>query len=473
MKRTGALLLASMMVCSMALAGCGEAQAEAEEEEEVYEALKVDLVNPKTATIINTGEFMGTVESGDIVTIVAKANGEILETMFEEGDMVTEGDLLFKIDAQQADAALKTAQAAYQSTKSTVDRMLGSSLDSQTINVATGYKNAEIGVDTANYNLAKACEKLSDAKKAVSDIQSSIDELNGKCDDLRGKMSKMEQDSPEYEQMKGQLQSLEGQVSSLKGSKSTMESTRNQLEDSIHTYENQIKSAEVNMDSAAASLAVTVTKVLNETLDAASTTLNQSQVAVNNARDALKNYSTTSPVSGKIQKKYIDQYGMAQAGAPAYDILTDDTRKIVFYVGESNIGIMEIGKPLTIEYAGNSYQASISKIGDEVDAQTGLFKIEAMVDAGDDLYLGASVKITLETARADQAMTIPVDAVYYESEKPYVYLDVNDVATKTFIETGIFDDELIQVISGLDATSQVVSTWSARLKDGEIINGAY
>ena len=95
-----------------------------------------------------------------------------------------------------------------------------------------------------------------------------------------------------------------------------------------------------------------------------------------------------------------------------------------------------------------------------------------MDGGGSNLYSGSSVKVILETAVATNAITIPLDAVYYEDEQAYIYTDENGIATKKYIKTGIYDEDRIVVTEGLTGSEQVITSWSARLKDGEQVNGA-
>ena len=101
-----------------------------------------------------------------------------------------------------------------------------------------------------------------------------------------------------------------------------------------------------------------------------------------------------------------------------------------------------------------------------------MFKVEAAFtgDTGN-LYKGVSAKVSLLSDNAESVLTLPLDAIYYESERAFVYVEQDGIAKKTFVETGIYDDEKIQIISGVDQDTNVITTWSARLKDGERVNG--
>ena len=105
-----------------------------------------------------------------------------------------------------------------------------------------------------------------------------------------------------------------------------------------------------------------------------------------------------------------------------------------------------------------------------VDPATGLFKVKASAD-GDDgaLLTGLSVKVTADTAKARGSLLIPQSVVYYEDGAAYVYLLENGHAVKTFIETGISNEESVEVTSGLTAASRIISTWHPNLTDGAAV----
>ena len=464
-------LVALLCVVGVVFAGCSE-----KEETVEYESLLVKEAVPQVETISNTGEFIGTVATGDTVSVVAKAAGEVLETYFEEGDVVKEGDLLFEVDDTQAQQAIKSAQAAYALSKTNADRTLGSSLDAQAIQATTSYKNAEIGVDNAYYNYYNTCDAIGDARRSIEDMNASKDGMNGQKESLQKQLAALVASNPadpKVAELKSAISALETQMATINQSIAAAQSTKSQLESSIHTYENAIASAEVSEAAATATLNLTVTKILSEAMSTASATVNQAQVGVDNAREALDNYKIKSPVSGVIEEINIEKYGLAQAGSPAYVIATDENKIVTFYVSESNIRNVTVGQSVEIEYADTVYSGKITEVEDSIDATMGMFKVEASVDGGGDgLFAGSSVKVILETAVAENAITIPLDAVYYEDEQAYVYIDVDGIATKKYIGVGIYNEDRIVVTEGLSGTENVITSWSARLKDGEQVNGA-
>lgn len=88
------------------LAGCdSEPQAIAQ----VIPSVKVLEVAVKSIT--PNEEFVGRTEATQDIQIKSKVRGNLLKTYFEEGSMVSKGDLLFEIDPEQYDAALKASKA--------------------------------------------------------------------------------------------------------------------------------------------------------------------------------------------------------------------------------------------------------------------------------------------------------------------------------------------------------------------------
>ena len=480
MRRHTRILVASAIILSFSLTGCSALSSltggeEAEEAEEVvFKELNVKTEKPYVGTIVNYSDFMGTVSINDTVNIIPKVSGEITETFFEEGDFVNEGDIMLTIDDTQARQGLATAQAAYQSTKSSVDRMLGSTLDSQTIQTTNAYKSSLIGLDTAQYSLAELCDNIGDLGRSIDDINSALGDLNGRMSSLQQQYVEAQNagNIAAMEEISTQMTAVNQAIAAQESAKSSLQAQKNQLEGNVHVTENQVKSAQLGVDMATLNEQELVTKVLSETLSTASTTLNQAQVAVNNASEALEYYKVKSPVSGIVEIKNADQYGMAQAGSPTYVIKTDETMKVIFFISESNINKIAVGDVISAEYSDKTYTAKISDVSNSVDQQTGLFMVEAtFAGSQEGLHSGSSVKLHVETEHKDNTMTVPIDAVYYEGDQSYVFIDDAGYARKCYIQTGLYDQERIEVTEGLSADIDVITSWSSRLKDGEKVNG--
>ena len=102
-----ALLKGLIAVLPLALlAGC---DSEPEADAQVKRSVKVLEVTMKAIT--PSEEFVGRTEATQDIQIKSKVRGNLLKTYFEEGSMVTKGDLLFEVDPEQYEAAVKASKA--------------------------------------------------------------------------------------------------------------------------------------------------------------------------------------------------------------------------------------------------------------------------------------------------------------------------------------------------------------------------
>ncbi|MGR5221349.1 efflux RND transporter periplasmic adaptor subunit [Vibrio parahaemolyticus] len=102
-----ALLKGLIAVLPLALlAGC---DSEPQTVAQVKPSVKVLEVTMKAIT--PSEEFVGRTEATQDIQIKSKVRGNLLKTYFEEGSMVTKGDLLFEVDPEQYEAAVKASKA--------------------------------------------------------------------------------------------------------------------------------------------------------------------------------------------------------------------------------------------------------------------------------------------------------------------------------------------------------------------------
>ena len=178
-------------------------------------------------------------------------------------------------------------------------------------------------------------------------------------------------------------------------------------------------------------------------------------------------YSTISaPIAGRGESVDVDVYDRVNQSAQLCVIAGEGQNSITFYVTQRMMQNLKTGDELEISKNGTTYTGNITEISNMVDASTGLFKVKGDMTGSDEIAIGSTVKIELVTERAENAMLVPVDAIYYSGGNAYVYLYEDGKAKMTSVEVGIYDSENAQILSGLNADDMVVSTWSSNLYEG-------
>lgn len=506
------IFVLSLVFC---LTGCNSTENTEEATEDKRITVKVDT--PKISSIENSGDFIGTVQSEEQVYVMSKLSGDVTETFFEVGDYVNEGDLLFTVDdtsaqiqLKQANASLSSANASLNTAKAGVNTA-NANINYQTASVTESFaksdtteKQLQLSIDQAEVNfrnneinIGTLDNTLTNLKDKLNDVNDGIDALKPQLEGAKAEYAAALSDaqSNPTDQAKQEaanakksiLDTYSSNLSSLESSKDSLESSIKQTEASVSTAKNSncliVEQADIARDQKSdyqnytratigngglASLAQAQAGVVQAEAGVVQSKagITQAQAAVDAAKLQLDYANVTAPVSGIITSKGVTKNNMTSTGSVAYTIMSDGSKFVVFYVSEDIMRELQVGQSITVEKNNEELEAVITENPQVADANTGLFMVKARVNGNEDLVSGIKVKLNMTTKHADNVMTLPIDAVYHESEKSFVYTYVNGKANKVYVETGLYDDEKIEIISGITTDDQVITTWSSQLRNG-------
>lgn len=350
-----------------------------------------------------------------------------------------------KTARDRANSSLKQAAQAYAAAQAAV-----TALEPQSYEELQAVK-AQFSDEAAyEYALKQAKDQLATAKAAYETAQSAAS-----------------QTSAAYEQAKAGIESiddgkekLEESLSDTYRSKEQTETVKNLTEAQLNVNTQKVqdigkRTAALGVDSAAA-------QVNSAKVGAAG-----AKVGIDSAEYQLDMYTLTAPIDGVIEAVNVKEHDFASPQTPAFVISNKNTMTVTFGVSEGIRGTLRVGQKIQVDRNGKLYDAVITEIGSMVDQTTGLFMIKSCVSTPDDsLLTGSSVKVTAETYSQADALLIPYDAVYYDDSQPYVYVAQDGVAKRRDVETGIFDMELITVLTGLSTEDTLITSWSANLREG-------
>lgn len=151
-------------------------------------------------------------------------------------------------------------------------------------------------------------------------------------------------------------------------------------------------------------------------------------------------------------------------------ITSDKGKEIQFGVTERAIGGIKVGDNVVVEKAGKKYNGIINDKASLISSTTGLFNIKATIIDHNDLAQGIMAKVTTIYDESLDTMIIPREVVYYENEKPLVYyLDKESKVRVASLTLGIETDEEVEVLSGIDMNTKIISTWNSDLVDGTLV----
>ncbi|MBP3204563.1 MAG: efflux RND transporter periplasmic adaptor subunit [Lachnospiraceae bacterium] len=135
-----------------------------------------------------------------------------------------------------------------------------------------------------------------------------------------------------------------------------------------------------------------------------------------------------------------------------------------------DIADISVGQTAVTRVGHASYPGKVTRI----ESMTGVdvsnasnVGLEVLLDAPDDsIILGLDSKTTINTASQENVICIPRDAVVESDDYSYVFVADGKKAVSRKIETGIKNDDMIEVISGLREGDVVVWNDETDLTDG-------
>ena len=204
-------------------------------------------------------------------------------------------------------------------------------------------------------------------------------------------------------------------------------------------------------------------------LSSAQAGIQTAQVGVASAQYQLSLYNLTAPISGVVEAVNVTENNFASSGTAAFVISNGANKTVTFYVTDSVRQTLTPGQAVTVNYNGQTYEGAITEISGVVNAQVGQFQVKAVIDGAQDLPDGLSVELTTTAHQAIGAVVVPSDAMFFENGVAYVYIMQNGTAVRTNVTIGLYTADEIAVTSGLTPGDEVITTWSASLRDGSAV----
>lgn len=469
-KRNCGMGLAFLLGGSIALAGCGSGEAG----QTASQAVVVDLQEAQAGSLTLQNSFVGSISPQEQVYVIPFASGTVTEVNYNVGDWVNAGDVLFRIDDAAARLQLEQAQLSAVSAQQQVNMATGSQQDSTDLQLESAIVQAQSGYEQAQIAYYQVSSAYDDLEDAVTKFEDTVNQYKEALQS--GNPIAIGQIEAALLPVINSTREKDDQVSggdagsvlmAAQSSLASMQSQRDTLHDSLLQAESAYRAAESGLNIAKESKDLTQGEIRKDANAQAKTSLSMAQLGVDSAELALSYYTVKAPISGVIQSRSVEVNGLAGSSSPAFTIANENSMTVTFSVSEAVKNTLQAGDKVTVERNGTEYEGRITEVGVAVNQTTGLFQVKANVAAGEDaLPNGVSVKVTADTYSESNVIVIPYDAVYYDNNSAYVYLEVDGKAVKTYIVTGIFDDTNITVTEGISQGDMVITSWSPRLLDG-------
>ena len=408
----------------------------------------------------------GEIKPKEYVELQAEISGVITELVVEEGDFVSEGNVLLKIDPTQTAAQTRVQQALLES----------AFMDAANANAQIALQQANLGREKANVRVAEA-----EVLKAAQALELGFSNFIRKQELFEQNLI----------------------------SRDLYDAAKNEKV----AARSNLTSADARLEQAKASLKVAqvVLRQAGNSHEAALSRVEQSRASLAQARDSLSKTVIRSPLTGVITQLNVEVGERAVPGTlnnPAATIMVIADLAIIqaeIEVNETDIVAVELNQPAVVNVdalPNEPLEGMVTEIGNSAiqkqsSQEAKEFKVAIrLAHPPSALRPGLSCTADITTATRENVLTIPIQALVIrefavdskgnpikeevesngdpESRKEFegVFVVRERRVEFTPVKTGISSDTRLQILSGVEEGSEIVTrSYKAlrELEDGDFV----
>ncbi len=175
-----------------------------------------------------------------------------------------------------------------------------------------------------------------------------------------------------------------------------------------------------------------------------------------------------APFSGRIGLKYISVGAYVTPNTLIATLVQTNPLKIDFSIPEKYLTKVKLGQEVSFEIDGTTSQffSKIIAIDPRIDPALRTLKIRGITNnSSGKLLPGMFVKVKLNIGK-ESSLMIPSETIIPVLEGKMVYLMRNGLVEPIMIETGLRNEKMVQVLSGLSEGDLLITTALMTLKPG-------
>jgi len=246
----------------------------------------------------------------------------------------------------------------------------------------------------------------------------------------------------------------------LKNAQSNLDRSRNLFARSLIARQ-ALDDAEARFDAAVAQT------------DLANAQASQSLARLDELKINLANTNILSPVNGFVGSRRLDPGAFVGTNSAFISVVDIHFVRLVANLVEKDLGRIGTDMPADVEvdaYPGEVFKGKVARLAPVLDPATRTAQMEVEVpNPSSRLKPGMYARVRFVVADQPNALVVPRNAIVDLEGARGVFLAGDKKATFRPIQTGIVDQEAVEVTSGLADGDRVVTLGATSLRDGDPI----
>ena len=363
----------------------------------------------------STLSYKASLEASQEAFVSGKVGGKVVQVMFENGQQVSQGDPLIKLDDQDIRNNIASSQARLKASESQVNtsESQAKSAESQLVSSQTAFQKMQLNVDNA--------VRTYDRTKTLFDA---------------GAISKVELESAET--------MVKNAKSDLVSANATVESSKA----SIETSRTGIETSKANVTTA--------------------------QIDLKNMTDSLAYTTITAPISGIMDEKSVDLGQYANMGVTLGKVKAISPIYAVIEVDQNDISSLKAGQSAKVKIGSTEvkvYDGIIKSIDASADATSRVFKCKVEVANPDQaLKPGIYANVDIVGDQTSEVISITTEALSGNEGNYSVFVIDKGVARKHIVSIGKITKDLVEIKDGVKIGDSVIISNVNTLQDGDAVS---
>lgn len=416
---------------------------------------EVQTVKAKETELVVTVNGPGKVGALSKTEVFPELAGIIDEIYVEDGAHVVAGQEVLRLKEEPLKLQLKEAQAALAQAKAARE------------NVDYQKSHRELSISLAE-------SSLDDARQAVKDLTKKRDDLKAQLKDAEEQLNLLRSSNATQG-----LDVLDDAITDLKAGLARVEDGLTQAKANETLAEQGLKQARnLPIGSQAGSAAQAGIAAAEEAVAVAQKALDNAVLKAP-ADGTLIYTSPQNPLmGGDPQASYV----AGSAVSPQLSIFSVVSNNLLGFkaeIDESSIAEIKEGQEVKVSldaFADSELLGKVSTVASTASSTlTGgnIFIVEiSFNETRDDIKVGmkGDAEITVQTS--EKILSIPLNALFSQGKTEFVYRLDGEKIYKTEVSTGIKNDDIVEISSGLKAGDSVVLAGEIALEDGMTVRAS-
>ncbi|TAN50130.1 MAG: efflux RND transporter periplasmic adaptor subunit [Methylococcaceae bacterium] len=210
-----------------------------------------------------------------------------------------------------------------------------------------------------------------------------------------------------------------------------------------------------------------------QALDEAKARWQQSQAVARRDQLHLAKTDIRAPFAGVAGLRLVSPGDYVSPGQALVNLEALDVLKLDFALPEHYAAKVAQGQKITFQvdaYPNETFAGELYAVDPRLDEQSRSLKLRARVaNARQRLKPGMFARLVLQLGAERQVLSVPEHAVIGVGSRQYVYRVVGDKAVLSLVTSGLHQNAMVEISSGLAAEDTVVVEGQMKLRDGDAV----